>query len=270
MKKVILKLFSFYIKSSIHVAFSVVSLALISLRVAHCEPTANLLIFIFCCALFAYNFVKFFPVVMEKKNENFYNPIFVLSLVCLLISLYLFINFSLLTKIILIIGGALVLFYTLPINNNFSNLRNVKGWKVYLVVATWILLTVGVPLVSNSVFEKKLFLQLSIIQGIYVFVAILPFDIRDLSSDSRNLNTPPQQLGISRVKTLGYILLFLNFIFSVISFGLKSPMTISEFVSFSFLAYLLKKSHPNNSKYYSSFWVEAIPVFWAGFLYLIL
>tara|TARA_A100000164_G_C21848417_1_gene743799 strand:- start:340 stop:1152 length:813 start_codon:yes stop_codon:yes gene_type:complete len=270
MEKVILNFLSFYIKSSIHVAFAVVSLALISFKMAHYKPSLPLLIFIFCSALFSYNFIKFFHIIWENKNDNFYNPIFWLSFICLIISLYLFFNFPILTKIILVMGGVLVLFYTLPVNNNLNNLRNAKGWKVYLVVVSWILLTVGVPLASNSVFEKKLFLQLSIIQGIYIFVAILPFDIRDLNSDSKNLNTLPQQLGISRVKVLGYILLFLNFIFTIICFGFQSPITISEFISFSFLAFLLKKSHPNNSKYFSSFWVEAIPIFWVGFFYLII
>ena len=157
MKKVILIFFSFYIKSSIHVAFSVVSLALISIRMAHYKPSLPLLIFIFCSALFSYNFIKFFHIIWKNKNDNFYNPIFWLSFICLIISLYLFFKFPLITKIILVIGGVLVLFYTLPFSNNLTNLRNAKGWKVYLVVVSWILLTVGVPLASHSVFEKNYF-----------------------------------------------------------------------------------------------------------------
>ena len=166
------------------------------------------------------------------------------------------------------IGGILVVLYTLPLNNEMSNLRNIKGWKVYLVTLTWILLTTVIPFASTLIFEIKLFVQLLLIQSIYIFVAILPFDIHDLNYDSRNLNTLPQQLGVSRVKVLGYVLLIINCIITILCFGFLSPMTLSAFLSFIFLAFLLKRSYPTKSKYLSSFWVEAIPIFWAGGFYL--
>ena len=227
-----------------------------------------MLIFIFCIALFAYNFIKFFPIIREITNHDFPYIIFLLSLLCLLLSLYLFIQLTFLSKIVVVTGGILVLLYTLPMNKSLNNLRNTKGWKVYLVVLTWILITVCLPFLSTTIFDIRLFIQLVLIQGIYIFVAILPFDIRDLDSDSICLNTIPQKLGVSKSKILGYILLFVNSIFTIICFDFISPMALSSITSFIVLAFLLKLSYPNKSKYLSSLWVESIPFFWAGSFYL--
>ena len=267
-KKAVLKFLDFYIKSSIHVALSVVSLASISVKLSEYELSTPMLIFIFCSALFAYNFIKFFPIICKIRSHGFPYIIFLLSFVCLLLSLYLFFQLTFLSKIIVFIGGILVLLYTFPLNKDLSNLRNAKGWKVYLVVLTWILITVGVPFLSVPIFEIRLFIQLLLIQGIYIFVAILPFDIRDLNSDSTYLNTIPQQLGVSKSKALGYVLLVVNSIFTIICFEFISPITLSSILSFIILAFLLKLSYPNKSKYLCSFWVESIPVFWVGSFYL--
>ena len=267
-KKTLLKFLDFYIKSSIHVALSVVSLASISLSLSQYELSISMLIFIFCIALFAYNFIKFFPIIREITNHDFPYIIFLLSLLCLLLSLYLFIQLTFLSKIVVVTGGILVLLYTFPMNKGLSNLRNAKGWKVYLVVLTWILITVCLPLLSTTIFDIRLFIQLVLIQGIYIFVAILPFDIRDLNSDSTCLNTIPQKLGVSKSKILGYVLLFVNSIFTIICFDFISPMSLSSITSFIVLAFLLKLSYPNKSKYLSSLWVESIPFFWAGSFYL--
>ena len=267
-KKTLLKFLDFYIKSSIHVALSVVSLASISLSLSQFELSISMLIFIFCIALFAYNFIKFFPIIREITNHDFPYIIFLLSLLCLLLSLYLFIQLTFLSKIVVVTGGILVLLYTFPMNKGLSNLRNAKGWKVYLVVLTWILITVCLPFLSTTIFDIRLFIQLVLIQGIYIFVAILPFDIRDLDSDSKCLNTIPQKLGVSKSKILGYVLLFVNSIFTIICFDFISPMSLSSITSFIVLAFLLKLSYPNKSKYLSSLWVESIPFFWAGSFYL--
>lgn len=267
-KKTLLKFLDFYIKSSIHVALSVVSLASISLSLSQYELSISMLIFIFCIALFAYNFIKFFPIIREITNHDFPYIIFLLSLLCLLLSLYLFIQLTFLSKIVVVTGGILVLLYTFPMNKGLNNLRNTKGWKVYLVVLTWILITVCLPFLSTTIFDIRLFIQLVLIQGIYIFVAILPFDIRDLDSDSKCLNTIPQKLGVSKSKILGYVLLFVNSIFTIICFDFISPMSLSSITSFIVLAFLLKLSYPNKSKYLSSLWVESIPFFWAGSFYL--
>jgi hypothetical protein len=262
-------IFDFYIKSSIHVALSVTSLAFISMKVTTEKFSYLLLIFIFSSAFFAYNFVKFQSVFRTTNRTNFPHLIFWLTFECGLLSIYLFFRLTLLGQLFVLFGGVLVLLYSVPFAKNKENLRNAKGWKIYLVVLTWVFLTVGLPLAMTPNFNVYLFLQLSLIQGVYIFVAIMPFEIRDLAIDPSSLSTLPQRLGIYRVKVLGWVLLSVALLFTFYFFGLTAPFTYSTIFSFGLLAYFLARSSTNQTTYFSSFWVESIPIFWAVGLYFI-
>lgn len=269
MKKLIKKLFDFYIKSSIHVALSVVALGYMSMSLALENVNISLLIFIFSSAIVAYNFTKYFASISFTKRF-FKQVVFWLTLTAFLLSVFLFLQLTLLAQFIVLIGGILVGLYSVPFKANSENLRNSKGGKIYLVIFSWILLTVGVPLTMNPTFNGVLFIKLILIQGIYILVAILPFDIRDLNIDESRLQTLPQRLGIRKVKQLGGFLLTLGALFCGLSFGFFSPLGLSTVLSFVLLALFLFFCQPNQSPYYTSFWVEAIPIFWAlFFIYLL-
>ena len=179
-----------------------------------------------------------------------------------------FFNLKLTTKIFVFIGAIIVLLYTIPFNNN-KNLRNVKGLKIFLVVFGWLSLVVGVPISIAPKFDIILFFQLLMIQGIYIFVATIPFEIRDLFQDQPNALTIVQILGISNVKLLGYLLLIINLIFTFFSFGVFSAFSLSSAISFLSLILLLYIVTPTHSKYLTSFWVESIPIFWSFIYYLL-
>ena len=161
---------------------------------------------------------------------------------------------------------------------NNKNLRDVKGFKIFLVVFGWLSLVVGVPISIAPKFDIDLFFQLLMIQGIYIFVATIPFEIRDLDQDQPNALTIAQILGISNVKLLGYLLLLLykettliiiNLIFTFFSFGVFSAFSLSSAISFLSLILLLYIVTPTHSKYLTSFWVESIPIFWSVIYYLL-
>ena len=179
-----------------------------------------------------------------------------------------FFNLKLATKIFVFFGAIIVLLYTIPLKNN-KNLRDVKGFKIFLVVIGWLSLVVGVPISMAQKFDIDLFFQLLMIQGIYIFVATIPFEIRDLDQDQPNALTIAQILGISNVKLLGYLLLIINLIFTFFSFGVFSAFSLSSAISFLSLILLLYIVTPTHSKYLTSFWVESIPIFWSVIYYLI-
>ncbi len=179
-----------------------------------------------------------------------------------------FFNLKFATKIFVFFGAIIVLLYTIPLKNN-KNLRDVKGFKIFLVVVGWLSLVVGVPISMAQKFDIELFFQLLMIQGIYIFVATIPFEIRDLEQDQPNALTVAQILGIYNVKLLGYILLIINLIFIFISFGIFSAFSLSSVISFLLLIFLICLVTPKHSKYLTSFWVESIPIFWSIIYYLL-
>ena len=230
----------FYIESSLHVALSVVSLAYISLKLAHEEISYSLLIFIFSSSLFAYNFVKYYSIFKTEKIKNtFHKLIFLITSFSLIISFYIFLQLEIIAKIFVFTGAILVLVYTIPINYRKNNLRNTNGWKIYVVVLTWVLLTIGVPLSINLMNYGTLLFYLLVIQGTYIFVSIIAFDIKDLKIDDPKLKTIPQQLGVIRSKLLGSNLLILLILITLFKFGFNTPFSVSALLCFITLLILL-------------------------------
>jgi len=138
---------------------------------------------------------------------------------------------------------------------------------MYLVVLSWLCLTVGVPLASAELFDAILFFKLAIVQGIYIFVAILPFEIGDLNTDNTALQTLPQTLGVKRVKILGILLLLFGSVIAVLSFGFASPFVKSSLITFFILGLSLWSSNKNQSAFFARFWVEGIPILWCILIY---
>ncbi len=262
MKKFLKITLDFYIKSSIHVAFSVLALAKISLLTAGLNSNTKLLIFIFFSALSAYNFIKFFPLLFIPNFINKNHLIISITIIAVLINLVIVFLISHLVLVFAIIGGLLVLTYSIPLKSGSLNYRSKKGWKLYLVVLSWLCLTVAVPLASADNFNFVLFFKLIILQGIYIFVAILPFEIGDLNSDQSNLQTLPQRFGIFKVKQIGLILLALGILFASINFYNFFSLALSVLVTFLILGIMLWRSNENQSPYYARFWVEGIPILW--------
>jgi 4-hydroxybenzoate polyprenyltransferase len=265
----LIKGFEFYVKSNIHLAFSVTCLGGLSLVVSQDKVSENVLIFIFSSALFSYNFIKFSTLFHNSQKDKIPKSILFISLVSFVIALGMLFTFSFIMKGFALIGSILVVLYSISFDG-FSNWRNKKGLKIYLVALSWILLTVGIPLASDSFFSISLFLKLSFIQFVYVWVAILPFEIRDVTIDSSHLKTLPQQLGIYKTKILGIILLVLGASCSLLFFGANNEMLFSTLLIFVLLGMFLYYSDPSNSFYYTAFWVEGIPVVWLGSYFLFL
>ena len=93
-------------------------------------------------------------------------------------------------------------------------------------------------------------------------VLLLPFEIRDLKYDSLKLATLPQQIGVKETKVVGCLLLiafyFLEFFKDDINATAISISLIVTFITVLLLIFSRKKQ----SKYYSSFFVESIPIWW--------
>jgi len=79
--------------------------------------------------------------------------------------------------------------------------------------------------------------------------------------DSNELRTIPQIFGIKKSKYISYV-----FILIFISISLVNTTTRIDFISdilISFiLFFIIYKTKKNQTKYFSSFWVESVPVYW--------
>lgn len=208
-----------------------------------------------------YNFIKLHPSIFNgacQSSGNFILLTVVLLSVLLLITTVFFLPIE--SQLILFLTFVLVMLYCLPLPGFKINFRGLKGLKIHLVALSWTLTVVFLPL---SIAGENLTLSscvYAIQRYLFVVVATLPFEIRDLKSDNPNLSTWPQKWGIKRTKIIGTALLF-----AFVGIEFFSPMSshLSSTLGAVFvLSILLLYSKAEQSKYFSSFWVESIPILW--------
>jgi hypothetical protein len=258
------KIVDFYINSSIHVALAVVSLSLITMLEFEVDVRKDLLLIIFFGTVTGYNFVKYAEVtgLHHRSLTKRLKFIQVLTLICfagLIVTLF-FLSF----KIIVwsAIFGAFTLLYALPVFSKRRNLRSISGLKIFIIAFVWAGVTVILPVtgVRNVILEDLVleFLQ----RFLLVLVWILPFEIRDLKYDLEQLGTIPQRVGVTPTKVFGLILLALVTILEVLRSNFTSTSTFALvaicFITGSFVLF----SREKQSRYFTAFWVEGIPLYW--------
>lgn len=258
------RVFDFYIRSSIHVALSVYALVRMThfmFNIKEDVPMAN---FAFLGTIVGYNFVKYDALARAKKRamRNELKLIATLSFVSLLGVAYYFFQLELITQIVSVGVLGLTLLYTLPFFPNRKNARNWAGIKIYIVALCWVGVTLVLPLLNAHVSLGNDFFLKCIQRFILVFDLILVFEILDLANDDPHLQTVPQQIGVKRTKITGLLLLIPFYFLEFLKNNFIEEQLIVNGILVLILALFLAFANEKRSKYYTSFWVESIPIFW--------
>ncbi len=268
--RILKQLFDFYLNSSIHVALAVYALSWVTLMTFDVPYDENVLYFNFYATITGYNFVKYFGVAKfhHRSLAAWLKVIQIFSLICFVLLCYY--AFQLEVEVLICIGAlALITFlYAIPFLpkhffiDSHQNLRSISGLKVYVIALVWSGVTVVLPLLNNEV-KLDADVVITVIQRfVFVIVLMLPFEIRDLRYDSLKLSTIPQRIGVRRTKQIGVLLLMIFFLLEYFKDELNGNaifiLLSITLITMSFMIF----SNEKRSKYYSSFWVESIPVFW--------
>ena len=257
-------LFDFYINSSIHVGLSCYALVRMTQHMFHIpyeEPVAN---FAFFGTVVGYNFVKYDALARAKKAQmrNELKLIALFSLCSLALVGYYFFQLARITQITAIAFFSITLLYTLPFFPNRRNARNWAGVKIYIVALCWVGVTIGLPLLNAEVAITSDFFLKCIQRFILIFVLVLVFEIIDMSKDDPHLQTVPQQIGAKMTKNLGIALMILFYFLEFLKSNFDVKQLIVNFVLVVLVSLSLIFVNEQRSKYYTSFWVESIPILW--------
>lgn len=262
------RFFDFYVFSNIHVAIA--AFCLIKITLIENGIESNLLpFFVLFSTIVSYNLIRFYNASENKiwfadyiKNNK--NTLLGLTLLSLSILIYQCFFLNIKAIITLIPFGFLTLFYVIPFPWNKSNsftLRSVAFLKLFLIAISYAGITVLFPLINYSIEVEKNEIMTFIQRFFFIAAITIPFDIRDLNFDDKNLKTLPQVIGIQKSKVVGlfFLMLFLGLEF------FKNSTEVSYRINFIIaliaLFFLLKATHDQN-KYYSAFFVESIPIMW--------
>jgi len=220
--------------------------------------------FAFFGTIVGYNFVKFDALARANKNKMRIQlkAITTFSFVSLLIVIYYYCKLQNSTKIIAAFFLILTILYTLPFSPNTKNARNWAGLKIYIVAICWVGVTVMLPILNFGISFQNSFYIISLQRFILIFTLILIFEIIDLKTDDPHLKTVPQQIGVKNTKILGFILLIVFCGLGFFNGNYNNNFQFLELLLNFVIAIFLYFSNENRSKYYTSFLVESIPIFW--------
>tara|TARA_R110002049_G_scaffold67188_1_gene174636 strand:- start:4190 stop:5017 length:828 start_codon:yes stop_codon:yes gene_type:complete len=268
--KLIKRLFNFYIDASIHVALAVFCLLEITALLLSISINQNLAYFIFFGTIACYNFIKYG--VEAKKYilvaNKYHKSIQIVSLIALLFAAYFayFLNVEVWYGI-----ATLVIFtglYALPVLPSARNLRSFGGLKIFMVAIVWAGTTVVLPVLSSDMHTITWDVWIESFQRfIMVLVLLVPFEIRDLEYDAPELNTLPQKYGVSTTKTVASLCILVFFFCTYLKDEITTLDSLAKGILFLALGVFMYCTRREQSKYFASFWVEAIPIFWLGIVY---
>ncbi|BDW91819.1 hypothetical protein LCL86_13550 [Muricauda ruestringensis] len=263
-------IFDFYLDASIHVAVSVISMAGATFYLMGSSTDIYLLGFIFFSVIVCYNFIKY--------GVEAYKYIIVSNAYHKLIQVFSFLSFGMAilflmrldAKIWVATIGLAVLsvLYAVPLLPRARNLRNLAGLKVYIVAFVWAGFTVLLPVLDADMPLDWDFAVTFIQRMLLVLILILPFEIRDLQWDHKSLRTLPQLLGERNTRRLGTILSLVFFMITFLKDNLQSEEIALRLILVAILIFVLQMGKKMRSKYFVMFWIEAIPIFWLGLLWL--
>jgi hypothetical protein len=248
--QILKRLIDFYIQSSIHVGLAVLCLVYVTLFSNDLVKHSLYPICVFFGTIIGYNFLKYFGVFTNKNFYfNRYYGFLGVSILATIGFLYFFLLLKARVQIDIIIAGLFVLMYPF--------LRK-QGWlKLFLVSFVVTFVTVYIPYQNVKWFPIDYYVNL--VQRFLIIISLLiPFEIMDSKTDDKTLNTLPQIFSVNSIKLFGILLvipfILLEFIKSHPSY-LVLPIGIITVLFIDFTEW-------KRNKYYTSFWVESVPILW--------
>lgn len=268
--KVLKAIFNFYLNSSIHVALAVYAFTWITLLQFGLTYNESVLYFAFFATITGYNFVKYFGVAKfhHRSLAGWLKAIQIFSLLAFVAMCYYAFQLNIKTLIYLSVFGLITFLYAVPLlpmsyfRDSQMNLREISGLKIYLIALVWAFTTVLLPLIELGVAIDTDVIITIVQRFILVIVLMLPFEIRDLNFDSLKLGTIPQKIGIKKTKITGVLLLMVFFFLEYFKDELSTNAILSTLVMVFVTLLFVVFSNKRQSKYYSAFWVEGLPIMW--------
>jgi len=230
----------------------------------HISYEDSLAHFAFFGTIVGYNFVKYDALARAKKIQmrKELKAIAVFSFCCFILVGYYFFQLQRVTQIVAVAFLSITLLYTLPFFPNKRNARNWAGVKIYIVALCWVGVTLGLPVLNAEIPITADFYLKCLQRFLLIFVLVLVFEIIDLANDDPHLKTVPQQIGVRRTKLLGLLLLLPFYFLEFLKSNFDESQLVVNLLLVIMISLFLLFANEKRSKYYTSFWVESIPIVW--------
>ena len=256
LKELSKKIFYSYILFNFHVAFSVVALYLLF----NDSVNYDYLFLLYFSTVFSYSSIR----LLSFKDNRFFikkffirhkNVLFSILFISALLSFVFYSRVNINAQILLVPLVLITGLYNFEYQQ-IPKLRDFGLIKILIVAFVWTGIIIVIPVNLDFTYEsllKALFIFF------YVMLLTLAFDQRDIYIDQKNIKTIPQLY----YPKLIYIYLILFLVLSFLNYALfkNSIFLINELI-IVISGFMCLKSGIKNSFFYTTFWIEGLPVFW--------
>ena len=278
--KQIKKLFDFYIQSSIHVSLCFVAFYVVVAMYGGFLPTFTELIAVGTSTLAGYNVAKYIHLL--RLPFQFHFIIKIVTVICSIVAIVAVFMMGFYAVLLFSFCTVLTGLYSLPVILGRS-FRQIPVLKLITIGVSWSLLAVILPRIMEhpvTIEDSNLsliyenwngnFVLLAIFEySLFVIALCIPFEIRDLKYDSPQLRTLPQLTGVKNSKFVGFALLIICALIEFVLHQEDPLQAITTLIILVITTIAIAIAGKFKTDYYSSFFVESIPILWLG-IYLML
>jgi hypothetical protein len=200
--------------------------------------------------LFSYGMANSFDILFYNTNLFVQKTVFIISLFVLPIFVF---QLKFYVLLLLIPIGIVSFLYPVELIGDDSDkiaLREFPYLKIFLIGISWGIVTVILPLLQANIIISYSDVLETFVRAMFVIAITIPFDVRDVYSDSFKMKTLPQKMGVSMSKNLAYVLLFFNFGYYVLLGTQSVESLVLILVTLLVISVLISYSGFGNSKYY--------------------
>lgn len=267
------KLTDLFVFGNLYVAIPVTCLAWSTNILTDTEPNLLRLAFIYAATLLLYSTHRLVGTLLMRegkpapRHEWAQRNRLILGAIVLaaaVATVFIWLKLEERNLLLLFILGGISGAYALPFipdgrNDRWMRLRDIPGFKIYLIVAVVTVVTVVFPLNDAYVPDIDL-LFITLARAVFLMAITLPFDIRDLSTDVPSVRTIPMMIGEERTRKLTLLLMgvfmavvALHYVMSpAVPWQLLLALELSGLVT----AIILSRVHSARSEYFFSLLVE--------------
>ena len=249
----------FYLKSSIHVALSVVALSILNGMFLNKIPDVNLLIFQFSSTIFYYNSLKYGQLLFKGTLRRlwFAFALWGLTGLSLVVSSYTLIHLSSFQHLMIGIAVILGLSYVFLPSSVFG--RENGTFKTLTVALVWAIVTSALQTADATEVTMNNVVQF-VATLCWVLALMFPFEFRDRKDDQLRHPTLVQRFGLGASRLLAQFFLACWVILILASVRFEPQYIIVLLLSYVLAAPIVAKGMRTSSLLYTEFWVEALPV----------
>ncbi len=155
--------------------------------------------------------------------------------------------------------------------NRLFSIRMWPGVKLFLIAAVWAYMIVWLPNFLYTTLEAKVYIEFFVVM-LFIAGLTIPFDVRDLWTDDPAMRTLPAVLGEKKALALSRFLLAVVELYAIAAYFVHDwnvAKVVAYVLALEIAIALIKKMRSTRDEFYTSFWIEGVPVY-AFLLYWLL